>query len=166
MLVVVLKHNLLDYTEKRLIELLGKEHFNILYINNNDNRSLYWHMTAASLKLQEFLIRNASLSIDMINTPVLVIFEQFESDLSIVCNRTNTDEVFFDSLHCNKSPSLMYGSIVAISKVLKSSIKFENFLKDDKNTTVKMPFKSPTIDLFQLIWYTQRTGLKIYEYVS
>lgn len=122
-------------------------------------------MTAASLLLQEHLIKNASIAIDMIKTPVLVIFDQI-NDFAVIKNQLNTDEVFFDTLHCNKSPSLMYGSIVAVSKILRSSIKFENFLKDNAGKISKIPFNSPTSDLFQLIWYTQRTGLKIYEHVN
>lgn len=123
-------------------------------------------MTAAALLLQEYLIKHASIAINMIRTPVLVIFDQIDSNLSVIKTQLDTDEVFFDTLHCNKSPSFMYGSIVAISKILRSAIKFENLLKDNIGKTIKMPFSSPTSDLFQLIWYTQRTGLKIYEHAN
>ncbi len=166
MLVVILKSNLLDYTNLVLTESLGTGNFNIVYNNNDDQKSIYWHMTSASLKLQAHLIKNSSISIDMIKIPVLVIFDKFDGITTLVSKTPDTDEVFFDTLHCNKSPTVMYGSIVAISKALKSSVKIENFFKDSNNNIVKMPFNKPTTHLFQMIWFTQRIGLKIYQYAE
>ena len=99
---------------------------------------------------------------DAVTTPVLVILDNsFEFD-KFTNKQINTDTIFFDSLQDNIKPTAIYGSIVSVTKVLRSANKLQFLLKDD-NVVVKPPFHGPCHELFQLLWYSVKIGLKVYE---
>lgn len=167
MLVLVLNPVLLEYTTDILSNTVGKDKYKLVYYSKpEDLYTVYQHMTYASFKLHNHLMNNSKIAIDIINTPVLLVFEKFDHATLIFSKNINTDTVFFDTLHCNQSPSVMYTSLVAAVKILKSAVKIENLLKDVDNKIKKMPFDNPTDSLFQLIWYTQKIGLKVYEHIE
>lgn len=137
--VVILAHELLGYTTDTLAAILGNDNFVIVYSPDPiSTASMYHNMTLASVKLHEKIIDNSQIAIDMVAVPVLTVFDRFDHTRSILSKTVSTDTVFFDTLHSDQSPTVMYTSLVASVKILKSAVKIENFLKDNSNQVKKV----------------------------
>lgn len=163
---VVLDHDLLESTTNALASMLGDDKFSVVFCADQmSTGSMYHNMTLASIKLHDKMTEDPRASIDMIAIPVLTVFGRFDHACSILSRTINTDTVFFDTLRSDQSPTVMYTSLVAAIKIMKSAAKIEHMLKNG-NETRKMPFEKPFGPLFQLLWYTQKVGLKVYEHVE
>jgi hypothetical protein len=137
--------------------------YNSNYVESVEQLTTYDHLTLAGLRLQEILLFETDSMFDAVSTPVLVILDT-SFDFSKFSNkRVDTDTVFFNSLHNKIKPTAIYGSIVAVTKVLRSANNFQHLLKNENNTVTKTPFTGACHELFQLIWYSQKIGLKVYE---
>lgn len=164
--VVVLYHDLLESTTNTLTNILGDGNFSVVFCAESmSTESIYHNMTLASIKLHEKMMEDPRASIDMIALPVLTVFGRFDHACSILSRIINTDTVFFDTLRSDQSPTVMYTSLVASAKIMKSAAKIEHMLKDGDQIR-KMPFEKPFGPLFQLLWYAQKVGLKVYEHVE
>lgn len=150
-----------------LESVLPKDSYRIAY-NSNCSTSVkhlttYDHLTLAGLRLQDILLFETESMFDAVATPVLVILSELFDFSKFSNKRVDTDTVFFDSLHNKIEPTAIYGSIVSITKVLRSADKLQHLLKDKNNLITKAPFTGACHELFQLIWYSQKIGLKVYE---
>ena len=164
--VVVLDHDLLEHTTSILNDILGNDRFTFVFCSEPiSTASMYHRMTLASIGLHEKMMENPRTVIDMVAIPVLTVFGRFDHARSILSRTINTDTVFFDTLLPAQSPTVMYSSLVASVKILKSAAKIEHILTDGGETR-KTPFKGPFSPLFQLLWYAQKIGLKVYEHVE
>lgn len=163
--VVVLDHGMLEPTVNTLTNMLGNDKFTVVFCSEPMRTlSMYHDMTLASIRLHEKMTDNPRIAIDMIAIPVLTVFGRFDHARSILSRTINTDTVFFDTLRSDRSPTVMYTSLVASVKIMKSAAKIENLLKDGGNQIRKTPFEGPFNPLFQLLWYAQKIGLKVYEH--
>ena len=139
--------------------------YRIAYDSNltvDSDLSIYEHLTLAGLRLQEILLFETESIFDAVTTPVVVVLNN-SFDFSKFANKqVDTDTIFFDSLHNKIKPTAIYGSIVSVAKVLRSANKLQHLLKDN-NVVVKYPFNGPCHALFQLVWYSVKIGLKVYE---
>jgi hypothetical protein len=128
---------------------------------SDESMSVHMHLNSAAIKLQEILLSD-SKCLSNINIPVLVVLDSNADLSSIVKKHIDTDTIFFNSLHNMIKPTAIYGSIVSITKVLQSANKIHHLFKNEKHTTFKPPFNGPCHELFQLVWYSQKIGLKVY----
>lgn len=164
--VVVLDHDLLEHTTITLTDILGNDGFTLVFCSEPmSTTSTYHRMTLASIGLHEKMIETPRTVIDMVAIPVLMVFGRFDHARSILSSTISTDTVFVDTLRSDRTPTVMYSSLVASVKILKSAAKIEHFLTDGGETR-KTPFKGPFGPLFQLLWYAQKIGLKVYEHVE
>jgi hypothetical protein len=132
------------------------------HLTVDSDLTIYQHLTLAGIRLQEILLFETEHMLDAVTTPVLVILDNsFEFD-KFTNKQISTDTIFFDSLQDNIKPTAIYGSIVSVTKVLRSANKLQFLLKDN-NAVVKFPFLGPCHELFQLLWYSVKIGLKVYE---
>lgn len=134
----------------------------MLTIVIDNSLDVFEQLTVASLRLHEYMLfDNGLTAIDLIKTPVLVLFDNttvFESGLI-----NDTDSIVVNTLDCTQPLTYIYGAIVPVMKLLKSANKLKDIFRDTNNNIKKFPFTGPLHEHFQLIWYAQRIGLKIYE---
>ncbi len=167
MFVVIVTDSSINYHVKSLVkDTLADRQYSIVYDSNlevDSQQLFYKHLTLAALRLQEILLFETDSMFDAVTTPVLVVLDNSVDFSKMLTKQVNTDTIFFNSLHNKFKPTAIYGSIVSITKVLRSADKLQHLLKNENNQVIKPPFNEACHELFQLIWYSQKIGLKVYE---
>jgi hypothetical protein len=132
-------------------------------VNSVNPLSFYEHLTSVSLRLQQLLLFETPQPFDIINVPVLVVLDHAVNFKKLIQQRVDTDIIFFDNLHHSLPTTMIYGSVLSIVKTLASAYKIEHLFDNDQGNIEKSPFSGPFHNVFQLIWYAQKIGLKVYE---
>lgn len=161
---IVTKGNETNHLITSLTRSMNDVNYSIVYnVNVNDTHlSLHEHLNLVAIELQKILLSDLKC-LSNVATPVLVILDNNVDLSAIVKKHVDTDTIFFNSLHNMIRPTAIYGSIVSITKVLRSAVQLRHFFKDDNQEIIKPPFRGSCHELFQLIWYSQKIGLKVYE---
>ena len=167
MFVLIVTESSINHTVNCLIkDTLSDKQYQIVYnaeIEADNLNLFYRHLTLSALRLQEILLFETESMFDAVTTPVLVIFDNTADITKMLSKQVNTDTIFFNSLHNQIKPTAIYGSIVSITKVLRSADKIQHLLKNNSGRVIKPPFNDTCHELFQLVWYSQKIGLKVYE---
>jgi hypothetical protein len=127
---------------------------------DNDQYTMFEHITAFAIKLQNRVLYNTSPWTTGVSDKAVIILDSTDIDkLSHVdLLHVTNDSVIFDNININANQSWMLGSVHAIIKTCISGKKLQSYFPNGR----KSFYIGASGNMFKFIWYSHRNGLKVF----
>lgn len=162
LLVAINAGNDLDRIKACLCKLFDINNVSVVYNSNINNNNLLEHFTLAAIAVMKYSTVNQHYSSSDILVPIITTIgsPSFDNLLKSHINRLDNDQLIFDTIQKNVKHNWFLSTTNSMIKACISSNKLNRLLLDVNKNLDK---NYPPGDLFPLVWYAQRVGLKVYE---
>ena len=123
--------------------------------------SMYEHITAFAIKLQNRVLYNSTPWITGTSDKAIILLDGSNTDKLVHVDlvHLSNDSVLFDNINIYENQSWMLASVNAIIKICISGKKLESCIDNSR----KSYFIGACSNMFKFIWYAYRNGLKVFR---